>query len=695
VLVDSNNNAIDAVANCSNSSSPPTITIVTGPANGTASVSGNNEIIYTPNAGFLGDDTITYNGNDGTGSDNGVLTVTVTTNLLPEAPDGLIGISTQGVAPETVTGTVNVATLPGYVAGNLPTTVVSVTQGALGTVTFLGTTVSYVPSPTAFAGTDTFTYNLRDSNGDVDQGTVTVNSANLIPAIENGAITSDEDDVSEPFQPVITAGNGSPGQHTLAVTTDGFNGSCGLTAPDATGQVVYTPDPDFFGTDSCELTLTDGNGDSDTATISVTVAEVAVISFNGGSSALDPWSLAFLAGVPLWRRRRAALKLAFAASGVLALPAVAADGDGQDRVHEGLYLGAGVNGTSLQSDLQAQDLADILDTNEVNGQVEDFPIGGQLYQGWMFNSTWGIEGRWSATSNGETDIVSRLSAGDEQNIGNAEVSLEGWTLYGVANWPVTERWDLFAKLGYTDQTLDAELSVDDGVGGVGNASSSESDNGVAAALGTRWRFARHWAAMVEGEYLGVDFDSGLDEPWRVGLNLEYWFGRYEPGIVAPVAAMAVAEAPPPPPPAAPKDSDGDGVVDGTDQCPETPRGDRVGPAGCSCDVTRQLQFAFGSAELTDADRVILDEMAESLNRLKFVSGIIEGHTDSVGPEAYNQGLSERRAQSVADYLESQGIARDRMQVVGRGESAPVADNKTAEGRAQNRRVVAKRTDCET
>jgi OOP family OmpA-OmpF porin len=212
-------------------------------------------------------------------------------------------------------------------------------------------------------------------------------------------------------------------------------------------------------------------------------------------------------------------------------------------------------------------------------------------------------------------------------------------------------------------------------------------------LGARWRFARHWAATVEGEYFGIDFDSDLDDPWRTSLNIEYWFGGSEIAPPPPPPAKVVA-APPPPPPAAPKDSDGDGVVDGTDQCPETPRGDRVGTMGCSCDVTRQLQFAFGSAVLTDADKLILDEMAENLTRLKFVSGTIEGHTDSVGPEAYNQGLSERRAQAVADYLVSKGIAGDRMTVVGRGELDPIADNKTAEGRALNRRVVAKRTDCD-
>jgi hypothetical protein len=62
--------------------------------------------------------------------------------------------------------------------------------------------------------------------------------------------------------------------------------------------------------------------------------------------------------------------------------------------------------------------------------------------------------------------------------------------------------------------------------------------------------------------------------------------------------------------------------------------------------------------------------------------------------AEKAGLSERRAQTVAAYLESRGIASDRMKVVGRGENDPIADNKTAEGRAQNRRVVAKRTDCD-
>jgi outer membrane protein OmpA-like peptidoglycan-associated protein len=422
-----------------------------------------------------------------------------------------------------------------------------------------------------------------------------------------------------------------------------------------------------------------------------------VLVIDGGSSAVDPWSLAFLGGLPLLRRRRkVALKLATAVATVaaavslLAGPAGADETDRWDWDYDGLYLGLGVNGTSLEtSDSFTSSLQDALGIQS-SGNFEDFPVGGQAYAGWMFNRYWGLEGRYSATADGESDIYSRnVSTGVRTNLGKIEASLDGWTAYTVWNWPVVQRWDLFAKLGYTWQNAEVQVEA---AGSSANASEDESDSGFAAGLGARWRFARHWAATVEGEYLDTDFDDVVDEPWRTSLNVEYWFGGHE--LPAPPPPPAKVVAAPPPPPPAPMDSDGDGVVDGTDQCPETPRGDRVGPAGCSCDVTRQLQFAFGSAELTDADKQILDEMAENLTRLKFVSGTIEGHTDSVGSEAFNQGLSERRAQTVAAYLESKGIAAGRMQVVGRGESDPVGDNNTAEGRAMNRRVVAKRTDCD-
>lgn len=97
--------------------------------------------------------------------------------------------------------------------------------------------------------------------------------------------------------------------------------------------------------------------------------------------------------------------------------------------------------------------------------------------------------------------------------------------------------------------------------------------------------------------------------------------------------------------------------------------------------------------LTADDKAALDKMIPDLKRLHFINGEIQGHTDSKGTAAYNQKLSERRAKAVADYLAAHGINEGRVTVVGYGETMPVADNKTEEGRAHNRRVVLHRTDC--
>ena len=109
---------------------------------------------------------------------------------------------------------------------------------------------------------------------------------------------------------------------------------------------------------------------------------------------------------------------------------------------------------------------------------------------------------------------------------------------------------------------------------------------------------------------------------------------------------------------------------------------------------QNLEFEFGSADLTAADQRELDGVIAKLDPYRpmlrdNVAHInVIGHTDSVGPEAFNQKLSEGRAQSVASYLETEGQVRaEKMEVSGRGESDPMADNGTDAGRAQNRRVV--------
>jgi OOP family OmpA-OmpF porin len=137
------------------------------------------------------------------------------------------------------------------------------------------------------------------------------------------------------------------------------------------------------------------------------------------------------------------------------------------------------------------------------------------------------------------------------------------------------------------------------------------------------------------------------------------------------------------------DSDGDGVVDSKDECPGTPPNTVVDSNGCKHAEVHELEgvtFHTDSAELTGESTAILDEAARIMNQYGDMKADVQGHTDSTGAEAYNQGLSERRAQSVADYLSSKGVDSSRLTTKGFGESMPVDDNGTSAGRAENRRV---------
>jgi len=101
---------------------------------------------------------------------------------------------------------------------------------------------------------------------------------------------------------------------------------------------------------------------------------------------------------------------------------------------------------------------------------------------------------------------------------------------------------------------------------------------------------------------------------------------------------------------------------------------------------RGVQFDFDSAGIKPASIPVLDRNAELLRQHPELHIVIEAHTDSMGPDNYNLRLSQRRAEAVYNYFTSQGISADRMKTIGYGETRPIADNSTAEGRAINRRV---------
>lgn len=132
------------------------------------------------------------------------------------------------------------------------------------------------------------------------------------------------------------------------------------------------------------------------------------------------------------------------------------------------------------------------------------------------------------------------------------------------------------------------------------------------------------------------------------------------------------------------DTDGDGVNDETDKCPNA-----VGVAsnyGCP-DLT--VYFQREEAGLTDDDKANLDNVVRFLNNNPGINVIVEGHSSTPGGAEFNQTLSEKRAAEAVDYIVSKGIDRNRMQSTGLGEKFPVGDNATEEGRAKSRRVVIK------
>ena len=157
-----------------------------------------------------------------------------------------------------------------------------------------------------------------------------------------------------------------------------------------------------------------------------------------------------------------------------------------------------------------------------------------------------------------------------------------------------------------------------------------------------------------------------------------------------LAAPVTPEAPKPQATCADLDDDGDGVNNCDDKCPNSVAGQAIGPDGCPVPLTIDLKgvnFDFDKDTLRPDAEAILAEAVSILQKYPQLKVEVAGHTDSVGTEQYNQGLSERRAATVYNYLTNAGIDAGRLVGPnGFGESRPIDTNDTAEGRAKNRRT---------
>jgi len=208
---------------------------------------------------------------------------------------------------------------------------------------------------------------------------------------------------------------------------------------------------------------------------------------------------------------------------------------------------------------------------------------------------------------------------------------------------------------------------------------------VAAGLTTQEISRRGVRLRAEVRYFYDFFEENMGD-WQLA------FGISIPLRCPPPPTIAMA---PPPPDRGPvivqlEDSDGDGVLDRDDRCPDTLPGAQVDSVGCvianQVVTLENIHFEFNSATLTPAAQEALHQVVRALRSQPGTEVEIAGHTDSRGNDSYNLKLSQGRADSVRAFLIRNGVDAGRLSANGYGEQQPVASNETESGRAQNRRV---------
>jgi OOP family OmpA-OmpF porin len=169
-------------------------------------------------------------------------------------------------------------------------------------------------------------------------------------------------------------------------------------------------------------------------------------------------------------------------------------------------------------------------------------------------------------------------------------------------------------------------------------------------------------------------------PWKNGSNELCWRNAgWTPATANPECDGALKPPPPPPPVPPPPPA-------AAPAAPPPPPPPPPAPVSEKVTFAADAFFDFDRAVLKPEARAKLDDLVSKTGGVNLEVIIAVGHTDSIGSAAYNQGLSVRRAEAVKTYLVGKGVERNRVYTEGKGEAQPVADNRTGEGRAKNRRV---------
>jgi OOP family OmpA-OmpF porin len=336
-----------------------------------------------------------------------------------------------------------------------------------------------------------------------------------------------------------------------------------------------------------------------------------------------------------------------------------------DWANSAWYLGAGIG----QSRANIDD-ARLIRSLTANGatlnsfSTDERGTGGKLYVGKQLNQYFAIEA--GLFDLGKFGFNSSTSG---NGVLNGDVGFRGANLDLVGQLPLSQRLSVYARLGMNYAKASPHFTGNRLVA-VTNPNPSERTLNAKAGLGLEYKFSEALALRAEVERYRVnDAVGNRGDVDLASVNLVYKLGRpaARPVLATPLAAAAAAPLPrvidtPPPPPPAPA------------------------PVSEKVSFAAESLFDFDQALVKADGKTALDGLLAKLQAMSTEAIVTVGHTDSTGSDVYNQKLSLRRAEAIRAYLVSKGVEASRVFVEGKGESQPVADNGTAEGRAKNRRV---------
>jgi len=335
-----------------------------------------------------------------------------------------------------------------------------------------------------------------------------------------------------------------------------------------------------------------------------------------------------------------------------------------DWANSAWYIGAGVGQSRATIDEPRLRASLAANGETVTGFTKDQrDTGYKLFVGRQLNQYFAVEAGYFDL--GKFDFKSSTSG---NGVLNGEAGFRGVNLDLLGQLPLSQRLSLLGRVGMHYTKTNTEFSGNRLLGS-SNTHASERKLNAKLGLGLEYKFSEALALRGEVErYRLNDAVGNRGDADLYSVSLVYKLGRpasatpaYQPAPeVAPVVAMPapVIVAVPAPTPVAEKVS-----------------------------FASEALFDFDQSTLKPQGKAALDQLLGQLTGMDLEVIVTVGHTDAVGSDAYNQKLSQRRAEAVKAYLVTQGVETNRVYTEGKGETQPVADNTTAAGRAKNRRVT--------